>query len=79
MAQPNFPAIGNHLQVIQGGLQGIENEVALVANMPALLGYNAVQHRIDEMQQPVFAAVRGPRRARRGDCQEPGTGRDGKT
>jgi len=27
----------------------------------------------------VFSAVRGPRRARRGDCQEPGIGRDGKT
>ena len=27
---------------------------------------------------PVFAVVRGPRRARRGDCQEPGTGRDDK-
>ena len=27
----------------------------------------------------VFAAVRGLRRARREDCQEPGTGRDGKT
>ena len=27
----------------------------------------------------VFAVVRGPRRARRGDCQEPGTRRDGKT
>jgi len=29
--------------------------------------------------EAVFSAVRGPRRARRGDCQEPGTGRDGKT
>ena len=27
----------------------------------------------------VFSTVRGPRRARRGDCQEPWTGRDGKT
>jgi len=27
---------------------------------------------------PVFAAVRGPHRARQGDYQEPGTGRDGK-
>ena len=26
----------------------------------------------------VFSRVRGPRRARRGDCQEPWTGRDGK-
>ena len=31
------------------------------------------------MLHSVFSAVRGPRRARRGDCQEPGTGRDGKT
>jgi len=34
---------------------------------------------IDPPTSAVFAAVRGPRRARRGDCQEPGTGRDGKT
>ena len=36
-------------------------------------------YRNEITQWPVFAVVRGPRRARRGDCQEPGTRRDGKT
>ena len=33
---------------------------------------------ISEVLLAVFATVRGPRRAWRGDCQEPWTGRDGK-
>jgi len=53
MAQP-LPAIRDHLQDVQGHLQGIQNHfqgmedvVGLIANMPALVGLNALQQLIN--------------------------------
>jgi len=43
MDQPNFPAIGNHLQDFQNGFQGIQNQVGLVANMPDMVDYNELR------------------------------------
>ena len=43
MAQLDFPAIGNHLEDIQNGIHGIQNQVVLVANIPAVVGYNELR------------------------------------
>jgi hypothetical protein len=40
MAQPDFASVAYHLQ-------GIQNEVALVPNMPVMAGLDALQQRID--------------------------------
>jgi len=40
--------------------------------------WNGHEGLVKMLLEPVFSAVRGPRRARRGDCQDPRTRRDGK-
>ncbi|PWW72162.1 hypothetical protein C7212DRAFT_366754 [Tuber magnatum] len=64
MAQPNFPAIGNHLQGVQDRLQdvqahvhGIQNEVGLVPNIPALVGIDALQQQINVNHLQIVALL----------------------
>jgi len=57
MAQPNFPAIADHLQ-------GIQNEVVLVSNMPGIAGQIGLQHQemitlMREMRAEMRAEMRG--------------------
>ena len=51
MAQPDFSAIGNHIEDIQNGFQGIRNQVDLVPNMPAVVGYNELRQETNELRQ----------------------------
>lgn len=48
MAQPNVAAITNHLQ-------GIQNEIALVHNIPTVAGVAALQQQLHANQQQVDA------------------------
>ena len=48
MAQPNFPAIVDHLQ-------GIQNEVRKVSNMPAIADQNGLQQQINTNYMKMIA------------------------
>ncbi|KAI5839538.1 hypothetical protein DFP73DRAFT_561250 [Morchella snyderi] len=58
MAEPNIATVLNHLQGIQGiqddvknHLQGIQAQVALIPNIPAVVGVGALQQQFDALQQ----------------------------
>jgi len=65
MAQPDFPAIGNHLQDIQNGFRGFQNQVALIANMPAVVGYNELRRKVQEQTKQLRHATNAMRRDRK--------------
>jgi len=61
MAQPDIPPIGNHREGIRNGSQGIHNQVAPFANMPAVVGHNNLRQEMREVRKEIRQSMKAGR------------------